>query len=161
MTANWSSGANNVTGEVDAGGSSLLNLSLGPDTLGDLTLIWIDFTADLTAGNTLNAIALEIPFDDLPADLTLTVFSPGKQGSSQITTTGGIFVPTQVALLFSSFSGSVDFTSVGRIDLLIEPLLPATDLQISFIESTFIPEPGTALLIGMGLVGLSLHRRRS
>ena len=61
--------------------------------------------------------------------------------------------------LFSSFSGSVDFTDIELIAMNVTPLFPAADLQIDFIESTFIPEPSTALLLGIGLVALGVRRR--
>ena len=35
-------------------------------------------------------------------------------------TVGGISTPTEEPLLFSSFTGSVDFPSIERIDLLIQ-----------------------------------------
>jgi hypothetical protein len=81
-------------------------------------------------------------------------------GSSSLTTAGGIFVPTDEFLTFASFTGTVDFSDVEQIELLVEGLFPATDLQIGFIESAFVPEPGTALLLGLGLAGLAVRGRR-
>lgn len=165
LESNWISGANAVVGGIDAGGSSLLNLSLRASTLGDVTVGWSGIGgADLTAGATLNAISLEVVFDDLPADITIQVFDGTFLGQSTITTAGGIFVSTIESLLFSSFSGTVDFTSVESITLIIEPLFPAANLQIGFIESAsvpIIPEPSTALLLSLGLVGLGVRRRRA
>jgi hypothetical protein len=72
-------------------------------------------------------------------------------GSSPTVTSGGIFVPTTETLLFSWFSGSVDVNDVEEIKLMVSAVFPATDLQLGFIESTFVPEPGTLLLVGLCL----------
>lgn len=40
-------------------------------------------------------------------------------------------------------------------------LLPATNIHVDFIESTFIPELSTALLVGLGLIGLGTRRRKA
>ncbi len=163
LEANWASGSNAVDGEIDSGGSSLLNISLGAGTLGSVEVTW-DIIAgiDLTAGATLNAIGIEIVFDDLPADLTVSVTDgSANSGQSSTTTSGGIFAPESLILLFSSFSGSVDFTDITSISLLVDANLPASDLQFGFIETTFIPEPSTALLVGFGLTGLGAGRRHA
>jgi hypothetical protein len=163
LDTSWDSGANSVDGEIDAGSSSLLNISLGADTLGDISVLWQNIGGiDLTLGATLNAIALSIVFDDLPADITFIVTDGSSNvGSSTISTPGGIFAPTQTALTFASFSGSVDFSDVETIQLIVDPLFPAADLQIDFIESTFIPEPSTGLLLAGGLIALGARRRKA
>jgi len=163
LTSDWDSGPNSVDGEVDAGGSSLLNYSLGADTQGSTTIIWNDIGGvDLTEGGTQNAIGLSIVFDDLPADITLILTDSSlSSATATVTTSGGIFAPEEEFLLFSGFTGSVDPTDIETIELRIDSVFPATDMQIDFIESTFIPEPGTGTLLGISLVGLGLKRRKS
>jgi hypothetical protein len=162
LTANWVSGSNDVDGEIDAGGSSLLNISLGADTLGSVDILWtIVAGVDLTAGGTLNAVGIEIVFDDLPANITVFVTDgSANSGQSSHTTAGAIFAPETLILTFASFSGAVDFSDITEITLQVDATLPASDLQFGFIETTFVPEPSTALLLGIGLTILGASRRR-
>jgi hypothetical protein len=161
LSATWVSGGNDVDGDVDLAGNSLLIVSLPPDTLGTVAVSWQNIGgADLTEGSTLNAIGIEIVFDDLPADLIVNVTDGSSNtGQSTLATAGGIFAPQEVAIPFASFSGSVDFTDVESISLVVSPLFPATDVQLGFIEST-VPEPSTGLLLGLGMAVLGSRRRK-
>jgi hypothetical protein len=165
LEVNHISGANNVDAEIDASGNSLLNISLGGSTIGDVSVLWDNLGGiDITAGATLNAISLGIVFDDLPADITIQLFDGTFLGQLTHTTIGGIFSPETANLLFASFSNTanLNFTSIESIKLIVEPLFPAADLQIDFIETAFVvvPEPSTALLFGGGLLVLGLRRRQ-
>lgn len=177
--ASWTSGPNNVDLAIDSGSSSALDLNLGSDTLGDATIQWdgsdgsvaLDPTGlggvDLTAGSTLNALGIEVLFDDSPVNVTLRVFTDaGNWSSAVLGLPGGIFAAQSHTLTFASFttqSGSgADFANVGAIEMFIDPQFAATDLTLDFIESTFVPEPSSMLLAAIGFVGLiaAVRRRR-
>ena len=137
-------------------------LGIGPSTLGGVEVLWDNIGGvDLTESATQNAIGIEIVFDDLPADIVVTI-TDGSSNTGQATSSapGGIFSPTSVVLTFASFSGSIDFTDVESISLGLSATFPATDVQIGFIESTSVPEPSTALLLTLGLVGLAARRQK-
>jgi len=174
MEALWQSGANSIDAEVNAGSSSLLNVSLGADTIGEIDVVYdgggggfgpIDFTA----GSTLNSIAMTIPFDDLPVDIEIIAISLTGESSLQQNPGGGIFAPVALPFLFNDFSvlsgTGADFTAITGLRIIIDPLFPATDLQIDFIETTFtppsgVPEPATYVMGAMALAGLGLMIRR-
>jgi len=161
LDADWISGPNSVDGDIDSGGSGLLTMSTDADTLGTLMVLWQNIGGvDLTAAGSLNAISLGINFDDLPVDIVLDITdSSAGTGSATSALPGGIFGLISQDVLFASFSGSVDFSSVETIKLTLNPQFPATDLQINFIESTFVvPEPTT--LAGLSLMGLLVVARR-
>lgn len=168
----WLSGSNTSDVEVNANGDGFLNVSLGADTLGTAVLEYCGpgcggLGADLVTGGT-NAIAMQIPFDDLPVEIEMVVHSPSGTSSLTKNPGGGIFSPTSLQFPFADFattSGTgADFSSVEALRIYISPLYPATDLQIDFIETTTVtpsvPEPSTYVLAGMALLRLGLIARR-
>ena len=171
-TANWTSGPNDVDVDIDTGTASAFDMSTGSDTLGNAKIQWdggdgstvLNPTGlggvDLTLASTLNAINLEVLFDDLPVDVILTVYTDGSNWSSALLSLpGGIFSPQSESVLFSSFvagaGAGADFANVGAIELEISTQFPATDLTLDFVESTFVPEPSSLALAGFGIVGLA------
>lgn len=162
-------GPNDVDLVANPGGNGLLSLSTGADTLGSATLVYDGAGAaglggvDLTSNGALTGIALGIAFDDLAVDIAFTVMDVNAAvGSTMVSTSGGIFSPVQLVVLFASFSGGVDFTSVDSIEVEIRPLSPATDIEIDFIEAVDVPEPSPMLLIvTSGLAMAAFTRRRT
>jgi hypothetical protein len=169
--ANWTSGPNDVDLDIDTGTASALDLSLGSDTMGNAMLQWdggdgsisLDPTGlgsvDLTASGTLNALAINVLFDDLPVSVQLFVYTDGGNWSSaSLGLPGGIFSASSYTVPFSSFSvgggSGATFSSVGAIEMVIQPQFGATDLTLDFIESTYVPEPSSIALGAIGLIGL-------
>jgi uncharacterized repeat protein (TIGR01451 family) len=77
---------------------------------------------DLTAAGTQDAILLQLVSDDLPADLTLTVYTDSGNGSLlTFSLPGSIAAPADVVLPYSAFApvlgAGADFTNVGAITL--------------------------------------------
>jgi hypothetical protein len=168
----WDSGPNTVDVEVNAGSSGLLNFSSGAATIGYADFIWdgldgsdaVDFAGlggvDLTAGGTLNAIALNVAFDDLPVEVGMSIATDaGNFSSASLNLPGGIFTPQSYSILFSAFVPDVgagaDFTNVNAILLWIQGELAATDVQLDFIESAYVPEPSSLILAAFGCIGFA------
>jgi hypothetical protein len=138
---------------VDGGGA------LDPTGLGG-----VDFTDAATSA----AISIPLLFNDLPASLRLTAYTDGAN-ASQVTVAlpGGIPPDPQTALtiLFSSFSvlsgTGADFSNIGAFILEVDGSAAAgLDLEVGAVETIPTPEPRTAFLLGVGLMGLTLHARR-
>lgn len=165
-TVDFISGPNSADLDINPGSNSLLNLSNGANTLGSATLLYDGAGGiglggvDMTDGGATNGIGIEIAFDDLPVNLIFTVTDVfASVGTSTITTSGGIFSPTQVALAFASFSGAVDFSAVDSILIEVVPLQAATDIQIDFIETVLVPEPGALAMLATVGMALAVRRR--
>ena len=170
----WDSGANSVEAEVNAGASSLLNVSLGADTIGEVDIVYDAggggfAPVDFTVFGSLNSIAMSIPFDDLPVDIEIIALSLTGESNLHHNPGGGIFAPVALPFLFDDFlvlSGTgADFTAIVGLRIIIDPAFPATDLQIDFIETTFtppsgVPEPSTLVMAAFALVGFGLLLRK-
>jgi Bacterial Ig domain len=107
---------------------------------------------DLTAGGTQNALDLNVAFDDLPANVSLTVTSDaGNASAATLTTPGLIFSPLHFVVPFSAFTATVgagaDFTSAGAIELTMGSNVTAPDIVVdSLTTDALLTAPLTAAL---------------
>lgn len=130
---------------------------------------------NLTAGG-IDSLVLGVISDDLPVDVTITVYSSAGNASSRtLTLPGQIDEETAKTYFFkySDFStllgSGADFANVGAITLSTGSSTSAPDLVFDFLETSeppavppsgTVPEPGTLGLLGLGAAACGLVARR-
>jgi hypothetical protein len=100
-------------------------------------------SVDLTQSNTQNGLEIQSLLNDLPTDITFTIYSAGGSSSRTLTLPGGQpsgAGPRYFYYEYPSFatvSGSgANFTGVGAIEMLVSGSNDATDLTIGYVQTT-------------------------
>ncbi len=96
---------------------------------------------DLTAGGTQDAFDLSLFFDDLPVNMTFTVFTDaGNASTFTLAAPGLVFSATRFVIPFASFTTSLgtgaNFANVGAVTLSLGSAVSAPDVVIDFLRTT-------------------------
>lgn len=170
-----SSGGSHAVDINNAAYSSIMADSLESGAIGSTKVIWdgnsnstIDYNVlsaiDFTEGGLNSYIDLRLISNDKPGTITLN-FGDGTNNSDYTITLPdySFSYPYDLLIPFTEWA-SVDFTKITGAGMSID-LLTSEDLRIDFVGSAAapapVPEPATFLLLGGGILGVALMKRRS
>jgi hypothetical protein len=181
MSIVQTSGTDPDTGDVNQGTTNALSFNNSSGSSSNLLVRWdgsatgsLIFTAtpvDVTSSGSNGAFNLEVLGSDhpVPLGITITVYTDATHHSSSSQNDPLIFPdlgdsPQGLLFYFSAFTtdtgaSPVDFTHVTAIDLNLKGT-KALDMTIDFLQAGPSPEPGTWVMMGIGLLGFAVLIRR-
>jgi hypothetical protein len=171
-TLTWDSGGHFFSLDVNYASSGDLEFSQGANGKSKALLVWdgtdssyslppssMSPPADLTDSGASTGLAIDVPFDDLPTNLNITLYTTAGTGSATIALPGGITSSQTFYVPFSTFSGTINAAGVTAVSLEIDGTKSAgADVTLDNFRST-VPEPASWLLLGIAAAaGLGVRR---
>ncbi len=158
-------GFGSASADVNMSEADVYSFSTGPGVVANAALTYGNFgTADVTDGGVSAFFEFSVR-SDLDALVTVNFVSAGSTSSADFNVTGtgtGAGDPFQfLNVPLAALVGTADLTLIDAISVVISG--PASlDLQIGELRTVQnpIPEPGTLMLLGMGIGGLTFASRR-